>query len=151
MRSPLSSSDSKGFTLLEVVIALGIFALIFSLGPYVGMDLYRSHVFRSDILTLATLLRKARSQSLHRIDGAPHGVSITSSAYVFFTGDSYALRRPEFDIEFPAHRAVAKTGLPEIVFSYDAQVSHPGTIVFSDGSRVSSIVINSEGGIDGDE
>lgn len=159
MRSPNNFSDCRsgrlepshtprGFTLLEIVIALGLVAIIFSFGQFVGLDLYRAHVFRSDELTLVTLLSKARRASLHRIEGAAHGVRMGDSLYILFTGASYAARDQVRDIEFPASQMLSRTGLSEVVFTLDGRVNSPGVIALTSGARTRSIVITREGGID---
>jgi len=134
---------------MEIVISLGILSTIFSLGAFVSMDLYRSHVFAAEKMTLLTLLQKARGQSLHHINSAGHGVAIQSNAYIAFTGASYAQRDSIQDISFPAAPTIQRNGISEIAFTpLDAQVLTPGTITLSDTAHSATIVINAEGGVD---
>lgn len=144
MRSP---NNSSGFSLIELVVAVGIFAILFSLGPYIGLQLVSSHVFATDVLTLDTLVRKARSQTMHGIDGASHGVHISSNGYLFFTGDSHEHRTAALDIFFPAPTHIIRSGLSEIVFNRATGRCTAGTVTLTDGLREKIFAFNDEGQI----
>lgn len=140
---------TTGFTLIELVVALGIVVVIFGLGTFVSMDLYRAHVFTAEKTTLLTLLQKARSQAQHHIGGMAHGVSVTESAYILFSGPSYALRNTSKDIPFPTSPSIQKSGLSEIIFApLTAQVSSPGSMTLTSDSHSVTLSVNSEGQID---
>src|SRR5438876_578690 len=65
-----------GFTLIEVMIVMAIFALLASLGLIIGMDFYRSYSFNSERNVALAVLRKARTEAMVNVDQAAHGVRI---------------------------------------------------------------------------
>lgn len=144
-----SETFTAGFTLIELVVSIGILIIIFGLGAFVSMDTYRTQAFASEKTTLHTLLQKARSQAQHHVDGKAHGVYVTQSAYILFTGSSYAMRDTAKDISFPATPSIRESGLSEIVFApLTARVASPGSMTLTDGVRSATFFVNDEGGID---
>ncbi len=141
--------STAGFTLIELVVALGVLTVIFGLGTFVSMDLYRAHLFDSEKTTLLTIMHKARGQSQHHIGGVAHGVYISPTATILFTGSSYGARDASKDISFPCSPSIHESGLAEIVFApLTAQVAVPGVLTLTDGVRFATIIVNSEGQID---
>ncbi len=73
----------RGVTFFEVLIVMGIFALVSSFALLVSMQSYRSANFRSDRNLLVAALQRARAQSMNNVclgtvctDGKAHGVAI---------------------------------------------------------------------------
>ncbi|MDO8489874.1 MAG: hypothetical protein Q7S47_00485 [bacterium] len=144
-----SSSIRNGFTVIELVVAIGVLMTIFGLGTFVSMDLYHAHLFEAEKSTLLSVLEKARGQAQHHMRGSAHGVSIQSPAAVLFSGASFSLRDTSQDISFPLSQAIHRSGLTEVVFaSLTARVTTPGEILLVAGARSAAITINSEGRID---
>ena len=138
----------KGFTFIEIIVVLGIFAILASVGLFVSFDFYRSYAFRSERNIVISILQKARAQALNNINQEPHGVKFLSNSYVIFQGADYEdlLRDTSFDEAIDAANSVAHSGLDEVVFeqlSGDASAS--GEIILSDGVRTVGISINNEG------
>lgn len=149
MQSHNNSTRSNGFTIIELIVAIGVLMTIFSLGIFVSMDLYQAHLFESEKSTLISILEKARGQAQHHISGSAHGVTIQSTTAVLFSGSSYSLRDTAYDISFPLAPSIRRSGLPEIVFApLTAQVATPGEISLTIGARTAAISMNSEGQID---
>lgn len=141
--------NKGGFTLVELVVSLGILVFIFGLGSFVSMDVYRAHIFASEKTTLLTILQKARSQAQNHIGSVAHGVYIAPSAYILFSGSSYDARDISKDISFPVSPSIHESGLQEVVFvPLTAQVELPGDITLMDSVRSGTLSINEEGRID---
>jgi prepilin-type N-terminal cleavage/methylation domain-containing protein len=148
---PSNLEHNNGFTLIELVVALALLMIIFGMGTFVSMDLYRAHIFNAEKITLITLLQKARGQSQHHIFSVSHGIAVKEHAYILFTGLSYALRDTAYDISFPSTNSIQKEGSAEIVFS--PLISHGATsasITLHEGARSTTISVNAEGRINED-
>jgi prepilin-type N-terminal cleavage/methylation domain-containing protein len=147
-----------GFTLIEVLVVMGLLAAIAGLVSFANFDSWRGYTFRSERNLLVSVLHKARSQSISNIclgsaltctDGKPHGVKIQGDKYIIFQGASFIARDAAFDQNIDAAGTVSHAGISEVVFaqlSGDA-VGTAGDIIFDDGIRTVTISINNEGRI----
>lgn len=139
----------KGFTLIEILIAMGILAIIGGFGLFVSLDFYRSNVIFSERDTLLSLLRRARLDAVNNIQAMPHGLYVATTSYILFAGSSYAARSSTHDYAFDKSVAVTTGGLTEVVFSPLAATSTAsGTITLADETRNLEILVNYEGMID---
>lgn len=164
MRSPRVFTHKKykrGFTLIEILIVVGIMTLLGGVTLIVSMDNYHAYAFRAERDTLVSLLQKARSQSMSNIclptngsctNGKAHGVYVSAGQYTVFQGQSYGARDGAVD-EIYLVRGVdvkPKSGsLTEVVFAQlSGDVLVPGyiSLLNSDG-HVSTTTITSEGTI----
>lgn len=82
----------NGFTLIEIMISIGIMAIILALGLFLSFDAYRGYIFRSEQAVLVSALEHARSRSITNYFESSHGVCYDNSAknYVLFRGTSYS-------------------------------------------------------------
>ena len=53
--------DSKGFTLVEILIAIALLIVILSLGLFISFDFYKNYAFRSEKNIIVSILQKARN------------------------------------------------------------------------------------------
>lgn len=158
--SPLTarSLPQAGFTIIEILVVVSLFAVISGFGLIVGMDSYRGYAFRADRDTLVSLLERARSQSINNIcvgasctNGKPHGVFVdaVSSRYILFQGATYATRDSANDEVAAASPLVGRSGLSEVVFAQlSGNASPAGDIVLSGAvGQISTVSINAVGRI----
>ncbi len=141
----------SGFTLIEILVVIGILVILSSLGLLVSLDFYRSYAFNSERDLAVAALQKARSQSLANINQAAHGVKIISSGkYVIFEGDSYSAGSSS-NLDLPADPSITASGSGEIVFEQISgrAVGGQKQFILSDPKgRTAQITINPEGGIE---
>lgn len=147
---------SKGFTLIETIIAIGILGLILGLGLLATFDSFRGYMFRSERSTLVSILSRARNESLANINQISHGVCYDnpSHSYTIFQGAGYVYGAPEnVVIEGSAVTTISApsiffcTSNSGIVFSQLAGTTTPVDIVVTQSNRTSTISINYEGTI----
>lgn len=136
----------KAFTLVEMLIALGMIAFIAAMGLWASMDVYRGYSYRSEVKTLVSTLQKARLASMINVNGAPHGVHIASNQYTIFQGVDYASRDTTFDTVITPSPSVTITSA-DVVFEQLSGDASNQTITISNGARSNDIVINDEGQI----
>lgn len=135
-----------GFTLIEILIVIGIFAILAGLGLFLGFDVYTSNALRSERNTLLSVLEKTRSRAMNNMNESGHGLYITSSEYIMYRGSSYASRNPSYDENIQANPAIAHTGLQEVSFGQlTGNPSATGTITLSDAVRSLNISVEDEG------
>ena len=75
---------NRGFTLIEMVTVIGIFAILGGSLLFIDMNSFRGDSFRAERDSLITSLQTARAESLNNVNQSKHGVFIESSGYTFF-------------------------------------------------------------------
>lgn len=152
-----------GFTLLEVLVVIGILTLVAGAGTFFGLESVRGNSFRNDRDMLVAVLQKARSQSTSNMcfgsgcsGGKSHGVRVESGQYVIFQGADWASRDSAVDEAISINTGTVTVSGPLGVVPYDvvfAQLSgdaNPATaeITVVDTAGHSSLIsINGEGRI----
>ncbi|MGC9602178.1 MAG: prepilin-type N-terminal cleavage/methylation domain-containing protein [Minisyncoccia bacterium] len=146
----------RGFTLIEVLVVLGMFALVGGCSLVIGMESYRSGSLADDQASLVSALQEARSQAISAVcigsactAGMPHGVHITRKQLVIFQGAIYNVNDDTNDYIPLQDAALATSGLNDVVFAeYSGDANPPGDIVMSDGAeRVATTSIGADGQI----
>lgn len=142
----------NGFTLIEIVVVLGITTMLASVLLFADMTTYKSSSLREERERLVTLLERARAQAMTNVHQSPHGVRITAGGYVQFEGDSFATAHHDRDVTMQTVYPVvfANSSPNEIVFSQlSGDANYEGDIVLSDpNSRATAVFsINHEGAI----
>lgn len=143
------NEKNYGFTLMEILVVMGIMVVLSTLGLLVGLDFYKSYAFNSERDLVVSMLQKARNQSLANINQKPHGVKIEPGKYIVFEGLSYATRIQSADQEFLAHPGI-QTDPPnmEVVFEQLSGDAIPSlNFQLKNDKRSEPIEVNSEGGI----
>lgn len=159
-------SFSDGFTLLEMLIAMGLLAVMLTLGLLVSVDFYKSYSLRSEHDIIVSMLQKARSQSLNNINQKRHGVRFFldensgTPSYTLFECDSTCTSwtGPQAsDLTIPSQASVAITNplLPfDVVFQQlsgdcaSQNCAESELVIHIEGQQTSGdISINPEGAI----
>jgi prepilin-type N-terminal cleavage/methylation domain-containing protein len=144
-----------GFTLMEIMIVIGLIAVVMSMSLFMDINGYRGDAFRSEEDTLGTALQTARSDALNNIDEKRHGVAIHPGGYdgyVIFEGDNYASRDVSKDESTKSSYNVSFTPTTpsEVVFDQlTGDANYDGDITLMDPQRnmTANISINHEGKI----
>ena len=142
------SDRNKGFTVIEVLISMGILAILVGITTPFLLHFYRRYQLDSERSTMIALMRQARSLSMDGESSADHGVHIASSQFTLFTGSSYALRDAAKDQTFGRTDVVAITGSSSIVFRYLTGKTSSLSFTLDDGTKTGRIYVNTEGRID---
>ena len=141
--------SSRGVTVFEIVVTMGIMVFIVGWGLIVGFGWYRQIILNSERDNLVGYLRRARSAALDNINQVSHGLYIGGDTYTVFEGTSYAARNSTADQSFPKSSIISVGGPLEFVFG--ALTGNPaasGAITLSDNVKSLTISINNEGRID---
>ncbi len=143
-----------GFTLMEILVVLGLVGMIGALSLFTDLNNYRGNAFREEVNILGTALQTARADALNNIDQNRHGVAIHPGGYdgyIIFEGDNYATRITSLDVNIKSSYGITPPALPtEIVFDQlSGDANYDGDIVLTDPERNmnATISINHEGKI----
>ncbi len=153
--STMSSARSRGFTLTEMLVVIGIIVMFIGVSLFIDMNNFRGNAFRGERAILVTLLQTARADSLNNIDQMPHGIALFPAdypnSYVLFEGSNYTASDPSLREPTDAQYPVTFTDSPsEVVFSQlSGNANYDGDIVMNDTQRglSATISINKEGRI----
>ncbi len=140
----------QGFTLVELLVVIGITTILLGSALFIGMDSYKRYVFHAEQQILVSVLEKARSRALNNIHNSAHGVCFQGSQYVIFrnacvvndptneyvTANNFIAKKSHFDTLFPI-----------VLFEQLTATSVPTTIEIKDDVRIANIFINYEGAI----
>ncbi|MBI2013731.1 MAG: prepilin-type N-terminal cleavage/methylation domain-containing protein [Candidatus Colwellbacteria bacterium] len=138
----------KGFTLIEIVIAIGILAALGGMGLLVAIEQYRTYALEADLGTAVSLIQRARTRAMANIGESEHGFYTDGINYVLFRGPSYANRDPDYDEEIPVAVVVNISGTQEFVFSELEGIATPaGDLTLDNNKRSRTISVNDEGRI----
>ncbi len=82
----------RGFTLIEIVIALSLVAMLGGVMVPMGINFFRTQKFEEQTDQVIAVARMARNQALLRKNDSAFGVKFFPTYYVLFEGGSYAGR-----------------------------------------------------------
>lgn len=141
-------SLSRGFSLIELLIVIGIFALLFSVSTSV-YNSFRSHSnLEIAVSSVVEALRFSQSSAQSGKGDSKWGVEIPTSQITIFKGNSYASRDIPFDESFVFAGGISASGLGEVIFEKLTGItSTVGTIILTNGNESKNIVINEKGTI----
>lgn len=136
-----------GFTLLEILVVMGLFSLVIGIGMSFSLDSYRNYLLRSETEHAYALLTQARNRAVNNFNEDSHIFAITSSEYrVYPAGDS-----SDPDV-YPRNDALTIT--PDTITIEFEQLSgnvpdcSPSCdIILTNGLLTRTITINEAGGI----
>ena len=108
--------NSRGFTLIEVLLSISILSIIAGL----SIPVYQSFLARNDLSnsaeSTASALRRANNYARGVKDDSTWGVKVQSSAITLFKGASFASRDTTYD-ESVSMPGITAAGMDEILFT----------------------------------
>lgn len=146
----------KGFTLIEVLVVLGIFVILAAVAMPVYGNWQGAVQMDTSLEEIRSALRRAQAKSLSGENDAAHGVYFSvdpegHGSFIIYQGDAYAARSEEYDAAavWPDSLALSlDIGADEINFSQSEGLpSAVGSIslVGSDTGEIGSLTINNWG------
>lgn len=139
----------KGFTLVEILLALALIAFIAGASIPVYQSFQIKNELDNALNTLVQTLRRAQLLS-QAVDGdSPWGVYLQSNSLTLFKGASFAARDANFDEAFAFQTELTPSGIQEIVFDkFSGTLQTTGTITLTTNTgETKSATINERGTI----
>ena len=147
--------ETVGFTLIELILVVGIFSLVFISSGVVFGNLIQKNSLDYHGYQLVQNLREARMNAVTQWRDSACGLYFDTSAlphgYTVFKGNSFAGRDAAYDLSFELPEAVAISqldpgGFNELVFGKsDGLPSVFGGLVLAAEDKTFSITVNSLG------
>jgi len=106
----------KGFTLPEILIALGIAVILLSVSLSVGTDFYQTQQLDNFSQRITGALRRAELMAMSSQGDSDHGVYFEQNRYILFKGNSFSSRDAQYDEIFDLPFVLSLSGLAEAVF-----------------------------------
>ncbi len=160
-------NKNEGFTLIEILVVIGILAIIASFGLFFSMENYRGSSFRDERDLLVSTLQHSRAQAVNNVcfgspcpDGKPHGIHFfpkgdpSDDRFVVFQGASFHDTADDAlvdeVIKFDNRAVYIDTSLPvDIIFDRLSGNSDDKSIILKDDAgHTSTVDINQAGRID---
>lgn len=138
---------SKGFTLLEVILAIATIAILTGISAVVYSGFQTKNDLDIALNTVAQNLRRAQVLS-EAVDGdTSWGVKVQTGSITLFKGISFIARDTNFDEMFDLQSSVIPYGSQEIVFNKFSGIPQTtGTLTLSTSNGDSkTLTINSKG------
>lgn len=126
----------RGFTVLEIIIVIGIFSVISALGIQPLLALKNKNALIRAAEEGASLLAEARARTLSSKNASRYGVRFAPDRTVLFRGDSFSANDPENETVFlrPAILSplvsLSGGGVDVIFKRLTGETDEYGTIVF---------------------
>ena len=149
---------TKGFTIVELIIVIMIFAIIFSATSIVFADMIGKYGINNEAIKLVQILRETRMNSVSQLDGSKWGIELVDYAephcYIMFKGESYPSRDPAADVVFTLPRSIninniSLGGDNEIVFDErSGYTNNSGSFSLSNKDKQIGFTINDLGLVD---
>ncbi len=137
---------SQGFSLVEIIIVIGIIALLGGISTSV-YNSFKAHE-NLEIATTGVVeaIRHAQGNSQVGKGDSVWGVKILSDSVLIFKGSSYTSRDSSADQLLHFSGGVVASGLSEIVFAkLVGSTSDIGTIILTNSYGTKNIYINEKG------
>jgi prepilin-type N-terminal cleavage/methylation domain-containing protein len=126
----LKLSQNRGVTIIEIIVAVGIFALVSSISIVSFANFNRGEAVKSNASALATALRDARSKTLASVGGSQFGVKVDADRFTSFQGSTFSSSTPgNVTFMFNSYVVASVTPLTFVFSKLTGNVNAPGTIL----------------------
>jgi prepilin-type N-terminal cleavage/methylation domain-containing protein len=114
--------NKKAFTLLEIMVVVGLMAIIFLIPVLYTQASQVRFDFNTQVSTAVSYLRLAQSDAAAGRDNKKHGVHLAADSYTVFSGDSFnPSDEANFEIELPPTIVIRNVSLngggSDVIFS----------------------------------
>lgn len=139
-----------GFTLIEVLIVVGLIGLIATLGVLIGFDSITRSSLGGERDFLVSFIVGARARALANVDESPQGIYIDENSVILFEGSEYNPADPNNRISERNSSILISPNPTEIVFEQlSANVtSGAGVFTLSSDEKTAEVDVNTVGRVE---
>ena len=142
-----NKKSDKGFTLIEVILSIGIISLIGAFSVPVYRSLQTNNDFNIVVDESVSSLRRAQALSRSMQEDSSWGVNFDDSITIFL-GSSYASRDQDYDEIFDKPDSITFSGNTEFVFDkLSGDPVSTGSLSVDGLTSSTTISINEEGSV----
>ncbi len=136
----------KGFTLLETLVVVAIFAVLGALTVPYSARSYRHYIMTVETKNIISIMRRAQNMAMANTYQSTFGIKFNATSYVLFRGASYAARNSAYDETYQIANAITVTGPSEIVFQqFSGKPATNTTITVASSEKSQTITLGKEG------
>jgi prepilin-type N-terminal cleavage/methylation domain-containing protein len=148
MRSQKGWRGRAGFTLVELLVALGLLALLSVIAVPATFRLYQNQELNAASERYHRAARHALFAALSNVGEQNWGVRVGSGTITIYRGASYGSRDPLYDETVSVPEFVSVSGVTEVNFARITGVPNvTGNTTFSFGGRTLTVDVNQYGRI----
>ena len=137
---------NKAFSLIEVLLVIGIAAGVFAFSAPFSLNFYRTQLLSEVQSDIVSALERARHYAMLQKNDSAYGVHIVNGSYTLFQGSDYENRVQIQDEVFPIAGAITFSSSTDIIFSKHAGLSNAsGTIEINYENLSKGIQITNSG------
>jgi prepilin-type N-terminal cleavage/methylation domain-containing protein len=138
--------NKQGFTMIELMVVLGITALLATMG-LPALNLARVNIaLKSDTDEIVSALRLAQHRAVVSQGNTVHGVAFEAANYTLYGGDWAAPSNPA-EYSLKSGISIAAGAGTQVVFDRLTGVASPGTITITAAGRNKTVTVNEWGQI----
>ncbi len=142
-------TSNAGFTLIELIVVIGIVVLLAAIFLPIGFNFYRLQIFNRINDQVIWLIKEARAGALSQKGDLNFGVHLEGDQIIAYQGNNFSERQSDLDQVYPIPSFIKFSGISDISFNPGSALpSQGGTISISYNESVKNISINSLGTID---
>lgn len=119
--SRLALRNSKGFTLIEILVVMGIITFAFIIGAFADLSNIKRNSINTEQANLIAILQRARGRAMNNIDNADHTVHLDPLNYTI-DSDPPIPRDDSIALDF------SDTGADIVFEQLSGNSATPGTI-----------------------
>ena len=145
--SGVSRRGKPGFTLIEMLVVLGIILALGLMSPLATIRFSQGSLLEAERNSYAGLLEQARGRALRDSSGASHGVHRDADGLVLFAGSSYLPGDPANE-RYPRASSVQVSGPDDVSFrAQTGEAVQPANLVLGNGAQSAGISVEAQGRI----
>lgn len=142
----LKQNEKKAFTLMEILLSIGLMSLLIGISVPVLQSFYFSDEVDTAVSLGARALRTAQLNSQDEYKDSAWGVRFANGGMTVFKGATYATRTATEDVIYSIDTTVSVSGLSEVDFAkFTGTTATTGTVTFTRNSSSRNITINAKG------
>ena len=145
-----SNSLKKGFTLVEIIMVIGIIIIISAISVNVYFNMKEKQAILKDSDSIVSIIEKTRNMSLNRKNDSAYGVKFASSTVTVFAGSTYNSGNNISKYDLESNVKISTTSLSshgtEVGFAKTSGIPNAtGTVVLSTSAYTKTITISGTG------
>ena len=148
LRRQYISKNAQGFTYAEIILAMGLLAVLLATAVPVGIGYLRTHALVVQRDTLMELLLVARNRALTHIGQGWHGLYVDDAQYVLFQGAVFTAGLDTNEVTTLTESVHHEPASAVVMFAPLSGQSNDITITLQSNGHSTSVHVNAEGAIE---